>query len=311
MHNNVIFTDTKNGYSIKVVTDNTLENPRLDCSNLGTLICFGRRVSFGDMSHNFQPYEFLMHLLERHSFENGETLDSFLLHTDEQKTVCAIMKELKKDHILVPVFLYQHSGDILSSCPFGDKWDSAQIGWIYTNKPAVFDRYGSWSDETIQKARAALEDELRTYNAFINNECYRGTISTGLGKIIYEETWIGDADEFIERVLASVPKTDPKEISNLWSVLRSKIDRERSGCLDRIRSASAEDILKCSEELYVIQVICQYFDRLTLTKEDIEELVSIPDLLDSVCEVEMCCFNENYYQEKAEDILKNFLYGFF
>lgn len=308
----VIFTENlKDGYSIKVVTYNTLENPRLDCSNLGTLICFGRRISFGDMLHNFRPYEFLIHLLERHSFENGETLESFLLHTDEQKAVCAITEELKKDHILVPVFLHRHSADTLSSCPFGDKWDSAQIGWIYTNKPAVIGRYGSWSDETIQKARAALEDELRTYNAFINNECYRGTISTGLGKIIYEETWIGDADEFIEHIFASVPKTDPKEISDLLEKLRSKIDRERSECLDRIRSASAEDILKCSEELYVIQVICQYFDRLTLTKEEIEDLLNIPDLLICICETEALCFNENYYQEKAEDILKNFLYGFF
>ena len=69
-----------------------------------------------------------------------------------------LMKIAERKHLILPVYMYEHSGIALSTGSFSDNWDSGQVGWIYTSHKNIIKEYGSLTEETIQKARKALQN---------------------------------------------------------------------------------------------------------------------------------------------------------
>lgn len=136
-------------YSLQIVNDPYPENPR-DWDNLGVMICFHRRYNLGD--ENEIPYEDL---------NSWEELGEYL------------RKKLKAC-IVLPLYLYDHSGITISTNPFSCKWDSGQVGFIYTTKEQIRDFYSrryitqSW----ITIARQVLLDEVATYDQYLTGEVY-------------------------------------------------------------------------------------------------------------------------------------------
>lgn len=51
-------------------------------------------------------------------------------------------------YVILPLYLYDHSGITISTVPFSCPWDSGQVGWIYAPK------------DTFRKATGYSEDEL-------------------------------------------------------------------------------------------------------------------------------------------------------
>ena len=93
-------------FTLRIVQDEDPVNPRLDFDNLGKMICFHKRYNLGD-EHNIDPVDF-----------NG--WDDMAVH-------------LTKAHdaaVILPLFLYDHSGITLQTSPFSCPWDSGQIGFI-------------------------------------------------------------------------------------------------------------------------------------------------------------------------------------
>ena len=112
--NNVVKTykisDTK---ELRIVQDGDVESPRTSCDNLGTMICFHNRYNLGDK-----------HEYSSSSFNNWNELK----------------EQIKKDHdiaVILPLYLYDHSGITISTEPFSCNWDSGQIGWAFVSKETV------------------------------------------------------------------------------------------------------------------------------------------------------------------------------
>ena len=61
----------------------------------------------------------------------------------------------------IPVYLYRHSGDTVSSKPFSCPWDSGQLGYLYFTKEQAREMYSI--KRISAKKKAQLEESLRRH----------------------------------------------------------------------------------------------------------------------------------------------------
>lgn len=122
-------------YRLKIVLDDDSWNPRIESDNLGTMVCWSCRHSLGDTMPRVSPDEYME--------ENGIS--------DET-------------HVILPLYLYDHSGITMSTKPFSCPWDSGQVGFIYAKRGAE-----DMIDEQLERY---LKGEVDTYDAYISGEVY-------------------------------------------------------------------------------------------------------------------------------------------
>ena len=136
-------------YLIEVIQDESPESPR-EWDNLGTMICFHGRYNLGD----------------KHDYRSGDYSG-----WDEQR------KDIEKKEnacVMLPLYLYDHSGITMSTIPFGCNWDSFQVGWIVVSKEKVRKEYNvkRINKELIEKVTNILEGEVKTYDQYLTGDIY-------------------------------------------------------------------------------------------------------------------------------------------
>lgn len=118
------------------------------------------------------------------------------------------LKELigeREDLVILPLFLFDHSGITMSTRDFGDRWDSGQVGWIYADREMIEKNYGNINKETVKKAEEALEGEVESYDMYLRGECY--------GYRLYKDgeeedsCWgfLGDVDDMLKELPSYLP----------------------------------------------------------------------------------------------------------
>lgn len=85
--------------------------------------------------------------------------------------------------VALPLYLYEHSGIAMSTTSFNDRWDSGQIGWIYTDKETVLSHGGkiqsskgnlikiterNWKEGAYQN----LKEEVKIYDMYLQGQVY-------------------------------------------------------------------------------------------------------------------------------------------
>jgi len=141
-------------YLIEVIQDESPESPR-EWDNLGTMICFHGRYNLGD----------------KHDYRSGDYSG-----WDEQR------KDIEKKEnvcVILPLYLYDHSGITISTSSFSCNWDSGQIGWIVVSKEQVRKEFGvkRITKEIIEKVTNILEGEVKTYDQYLTGDVYGYRIS--------------------------------------------------------------------------------------------------------------------------------------
>jgi hypothetical protein len=70
-------------------------------------------------------------------------------------------------HTILPLYLYDHSGITISTSPFGCKFDSGQVGWIFITNRTI-------KEEGIDESKVEeyLKSDVETYDQFIRGEVY-------------------------------------------------------------------------------------------------------------------------------------------
>ena len=141
-------------YLIEIIQDDYTESPR-EWDNLGKMICFHSRYNLGD-KHDYQFYDY----------------NSY----DEQR------KDIEKKEnscVILPLFIYEHSGITISTSPFGCTYDGRQLGWIVVSKEKVRKEYGvkRINKELIEKVTKILESEVKTYDQYLTGDVYGYRIS--------------------------------------------------------------------------------------------------------------------------------------
>jgi hypothetical protein len=135
---------------VKVKRQSEPWDPR-DDDNLGTMVCFHSRYDLGD-KHNY-----------RHEDYSG---------WDEMER--AIIKN-ENVGVILPLYLYDHSGITMNTTGFSCRWDSGQVGFIYITKKKMLEEYGGKYVTKKLRERVAkyLVAEVETYDKYLTGEVYQ------------------------------------------------------------------------------------------------------------------------------------------
>ena len=140
----------KKGEVLKIYYETCPKNPK-DWSNYGVIVCFHNRYNLGDAHPT----------INKDDFDSWDALRKYLI------------KE-KGAVVILPLRIYDHSGISISTTgeyPYSDKWDSAQVGFIYTTKEKIKEMAGD-KTPTKEKLVEYLNDEVKIYNQYLNGEVY-------------------------------------------------------------------------------------------------------------------------------------------
>jgi len=206
------------GHTIKIIADDCPESPR-EWDNLGTMICFHSRYDLGDSKeskHYNDSEDFFAELagVDYHEFYNKYD-KGFAIPGSSKDVYKEVMNKLSKlaheRNIILPIYLYDHSGITMSTGRFSCPWDSGQVGWIYVSKEDVRKEY-KWKNltkERIATIEKYLEGEVETYDQFLTGEVYGWkVVETG------ESVWGYYGDEGIEDAISEAKSSIDWEVKN-------------------------------------------------------------------------------------------------
>jgi hypothetical protein len=129
-------------------------DPRKD-SNLGFMACFHRRYALGDeVTH---PFAGTVTVEEAQQIENTETCPAAIF--DGKWEPC----------IVLPLYLYDHSGITMNTTGYSCPWDSGRIGIIYASYSGIRKFFGCKriTAKTIARAKTRLLSEVEEYDRYI------------------------------------------------------------------------------------------------------------------------------------------------
>lgn len=143
--------------TIKIQRDTDAESPR-EWDNVGTMIAFHKRYDLGDKDHGYRCEDY-----------NG---------WDEMEA--AIVKD-NPGCVILPLYLYDHSGITMKTTPFSCRWDSGQVGFIFASAKKIRECFmvKRITAKVRQKALASLVSEVEVYDQYLRGEVYGFTIEGG------------------------------------------------------------------------------------------------------------------------------------
>jgi hypothetical protein len=224
---------------LKILQDSDPMNPRIECDNVGIMVCFHRRYRLGDETD-----------LKESMFSGWDELRE---HLEKEEGVVAIL----------PLHLYDHSGITMSTEPFTCLWDSGQVGFIYTTK-ALLEKMGV----TLEDVEGVLKAEVKTYDQYLTGDVWGYVIEDDEGEEV-DSYWgfFGRkcAEEEGQRALAFEKIKDEKRKER-----DAKVIKEARETLERHLAAGAyqldddAEVVESGEKGY--WVLCRVF----VWKEDVE-----------------------------------------
>lgn len=129
-------------YELKIEQDTDPESPRT-WDNLGTMICFHKRYELGDKTdYRTEDYDSWEELKEGIIKNEGEV-------------------------VILPLYLYDHSGITISTSSFSCRWDSGQVGFIFVSNHKI---KKEGIDET--KVEQYLIDEVKVYDQYLTGDVW-------------------------------------------------------------------------------------------------------------------------------------------
>jgi hypothetical protein len=131
------------------------------------MVFFGKHKGYGD-KHNV-------------------SLDvNFSSRADFIERGAAMVRKIMDAAVVVPVHLYSHSGESISTSytyPYNCQWDSGTCGFAVVTKEAIRKEYNvkRVTKDLIEKATKILEGEVKTLDQYISGEVYSFTIENKNG----------------------------------------------------------------------------------------------------------------------------------
>lgn len=177
-------------YNIEIFFDDDSENPRETFDNFGTMICFHSRYNLGDKHNYTDPLDFKKDLAcgidnvedRIYHWEEGngwsylinKYKDSTAIEECDTKIDEIINKAIEDNYIILPLYLYDHSGITMNVSGFSCQWDSGQVGYIYISKEDARKelKYKLITKNRIEKIKERLTKEVEIYDEYLRGDVY-------------------------------------------------------------------------------------------------------------------------------------------
>jgi len=157
-------------HELHIVHDEDPDSPR-NWDNLGTMICVHGRYNLGDV-HYKSKLECLQHIATSLGItEIINDLDMFEEIYDDEEQLEDWIKS-REDFVILPLYLYDHSGITMSTSSFSCRWDSGQVGYIYCSTDKILKEYGTTDSDTLIKVENILEGEVEEYDQYLTGDVY-------------------------------------------------------------------------------------------------------------------------------------------
>lgn len=151
MERDIVKEVQKGNYRVRVIRDSDPQNPRTSWDNLGTMVCFHGNYDLGDKKHGYSSKD----------FTSWDELESQIIKDND---VCVIL----------PLYLYDHSGITMNTTGFSCRWDSGQVGFIFISKKKVRKEFSikRITEEWREKIEKYLVGEVETYDEYLTGQVY-------------------------------------------------------------------------------------------------------------------------------------------
>lgn len=133
--------------TVKVVQDSDAESPRT-WDNLGVMACWHRQYRLGDVQPSCTPEEW-------------------------------IAENAPEGSIVLPLYLYDHSGISMSTSEFSCPWDSGQVGVIVATPDKVREEFRDTKmtpEQLREQVVKVLVQEVSTYDDYLTGNVWGYTI---------------------------------------------------------------------------------------------------------------------------------------
>lgn len=145
-------------FNLKIVNDDTAECPLTEWDNFFSFLSCHHRYYNSDKTKNI--YDNAGNRFNQNDFNSLDEIEAFL---EKQK------------YVWVKVYMYSHSGDTISTKPFGCHWDSGVFGYLYATREQILEAFGGkkLTAELKRKALEGMESFVNeTWDAYISGEVY-------------------------------------------------------------------------------------------------------------------------------------------
>jgi hypothetical protein len=172
-------TEDYKGCTIRIVADDDPESPR-EWSNVGTMVCWHRRYTLGDEQPKCDADAYLRQLARESTpfkhplrgwLDLQETADNRYCSDAARQRIDRIVKlnldKVLANFIILPLYLYDHSGITISTGRFSCPWDSGQVGFIYCTMEKARTEWNGTDEEIRKQAEDYLKLEVETYDNFL------------------------------------------------------------------------------------------------------------------------------------------------
>jgi hypothetical protein len=162
-------------YRLQIINDEDPASPR-EWDNLGTMSCAHRRYTLGDEQFR-DVQEFMAGLAGVDTDSDGYSRATSRMDYNEQLQYL-FDKALKK-HVIMQLYLYDHSGISMSTRSFRGRahhaeWDSGPVGFIHVSHEDIRKEY-NWkklTEKRILQIQTYLKGEVEVYDQFLRGDVY-------------------------------------------------------------------------------------------------------------------------------------------
>jgi hypothetical protein len=144
------------GAVLEIHRDPEPPDPR-DWDNLGRMLCGHKRYVLGDK----HPLPGSKESLVWDRFGGWNAIEAHLRSFFNAKVV-------------LPLYLMDHSGQTMQTQPFGDPWDSGQVGFIFATADDIRKNFlvKRLTKKHVEQTEKQLQQEVVTYNDYMQGNCF-------------------------------------------------------------------------------------------------------------------------------------------
>lgn len=151
-------------------------NPREIYQYPTVMICWHERYEIGDWRPEVSPDTYLRQLMQKKEWARCRKKVANNVTLEEVK------QYINRHVFMLPIYILDFDGVVLSTKPFADPLEEKPIGFIYVSREDTF----------YEDNLKSLEEEVETYNCFLSGEFYDYSIKDANGKEIeYEQGFFG------------------------------------------------------------------------------------------------------------------------
>jgi hypothetical protein len=149
MEDYIVETEDIGKYQIEIIQDTDIQSPREEDDNIGTMVCFHDSV-LGD-EHNYNHGD----------YNSWDEMEEDIIRNE-------------KVGVILPLYVYDHSGLTMNTTGFNCPFDSGQVGFIFISKETIRNEFGV--KYVTKKVRDQIEKQLvgevETFDQYLTGDVY-------------------------------------------------------------------------------------------------------------------------------------------